>query len=302
MQPLRDATDARHDGAALRELLDQDSYVFLPGLIDRATVAEVRAAILGVLETQGWLRAGEPLDAAVPSEKAEPERSGSDNFLAAYAGIQSIQSFHELAIQPALIDVLSRIFDTPVLTHPMKIARLGVPTPELWTTPTHQDFQIIQGTADFVTAWVPLCDCTEELGGLRVLRGSHRTGARPVFAAAGVGGVGVAESPVDQGWASADFQMGDVLIFHSLTAHGALPNRTERIRLSGDFRYQSVGSPLREAMLNPHYHPLIPDYDVLARDWTSRRSIEVPPDTVVVPNTETAEDDSALVTLDQRGR
>ena len=40
-----------------------------------------------------------------------------------------------------------------------------------------------------------------------------------------------------------DYQPGDVLIFHNLTLHWALPNTSDRIRLSIDTRAQPANTP-----------------------------------------------------------
>ena len=34
-----------------------------------------------------------------------------------------------------------------------------------YTTPAHQDYPNIQGTADVYTAWIPLMDCPAPTGG-----------------------------------------------------------------------------------------------------------------------------------------
>ncbi len=41
-------------------------------------------------------------------------------------------------------------------------------------------------------------------------------------------------------WRTTTYQPGDVLLFSSLTVHGAMPNKTKQLRLSADFRYQAV--------------------------------------------------------------
>ena len=42
----------------------------------------------------------------------------------------------------------------------------------------------------------------------------------------------------ERGWATTDYRAGDVLVFHCLTSHAALPNLDTSLRLSGDFRWQ----------------------------------------------------------------
>lgn len=299
MKDLVDSTPLLDDPAALRARLDSDSYLYFPGLLPRERVLQTRAEFLDVLASVGWLAPGSPPDDAVASSIAEPERTPpSEHYLSVYALVQRLQSFHELAIEPALVDALAAVFGEAVVAHPMKIARLGVPTPERWTTPPHQDFPILRSTVDFVTTWIPLGDCPVDLGGLKVLRGSHRGGARPPQGAMGVGGTGVEHDPDSDEWSTVDYRAGDVLVFHSLTIHGAIPNTTDRIRLSADFRFQAVRSPMRRVLLRPHYCPWIPDYDVLTEGWTSRRSIEVPAEVPIVPDEDLGPTEPELVTLD----
>ena len=44
---------------------------------------------------------------------------------------------------------------------------------------------------------------------------------------------------LERGWASTDYEAGDVLVFHCLTTHAALPNREQRMRFSAEFRGSS---------------------------------------------------------------
>lgn len=52
---------------------------------------------------------------------------------------------------------------------------------------------------------------------------------------------------------SGDLGLGDALVFHSLTLHRALPNRSDRLRLSVDYRFQRSGDALTEGCLKPHF-------------------------------------------------
>ena len=49
----------------------------------------------------------------------------------------------------------------------------------------------------------------------------------------------------ETGWAAASCQPGDVLIFHCLTPHAALPNTGSALPISGDFRWQIPDHPAR---------------------------------------------------------
>jgi hypothetical protein len=78
-----------------------------------------------------------------------------------------------------------------------------------------------------ITTWVPLTDIPKSLGGLALLPGSH---LGPQV------GLELLEGP-EPGWATTDFHVGDVVAFHCLTAHAAMPNRRDDVRLSGSFRW-----------------------------------------------------------------
>jgi putative sterol carrier protein len=164
-----------------------------------------------------------------------------------------------------------------VFTHPRKVGRLVWPN-SMSTTPgiyVHQDF-VVEGVPDMFTSWVPLVDCPAELGGLAILTGSQNHGI-----VARLGQV----DPADDAWAGTDYRVGDVLVFHCLTAHGALPNRTTALRLSVDYRWQSAGTPLPADALKPHLLGSIPDWDELAADWRTRAWITPPPELTIVERT-----------------
>lgn len=67
-------------------------------------------------------------------------------------------------------------------------------------------------------------------------QGSHRRGLLPCFAAEGAGGLAVDVGMDDAAWRTTDDAMGDVLLFHSLTVHAAMPHRGRKLRLSVDYR------------------------------------------------------------------
>lgn len=270
-----DATDA-----ALRAQLDRDGYLFLRGLFPAAEVLALRSAVLGALDEAGWL-VGDPAD-ALPSAGARREEAQAEPaFFEGYRRIQSLQRFHELAHHPSVVGLASRLVGDEVLVHPRKIARVGLPHDDHIVAP-HQDHPLIQGTPDVLTVWVPVGDAPDELGGLRVLTGSHRGGLRPVRANVRVGGLELVEDlDGEAGWRTADFRAGDALVFHSLTIHAAKPNRTDRLRMSVDYRYQALREPVVEGTLVPHYYPAVPGHDELTAGWTSADSVRVPDDVVV---------------------
>jgi len=57
-------------------------------------------------------------------------------------------------------------------------------------------------------------------------------------------------------WLTSEFQAGDVLIFSMFTVHASLDNRSTRIRLSSDTRYQPASAPADDRWIgtNPIGH------------------------------------------------
>jgi hypothetical protein len=56
----------------------------------------------------------------------------------------------------------------------------------------------------------------------------------------------------EPGWATTGYEPGDVIIFHCLTPHAALPNHGSALRISGDFRWQRPDQPApAELILGP---------------------------------------------------
>ena len=265
---LRDSSGVVGDGDELRRRVVDDGYLFLPGLLDAGTVRRVRAEVLERLAAHGWLREGAPAEEARPSE--QPRIHPHEGWWDGYRAILSLESFNRLAHDEALTSVMRRIVGDDLLVMPIKIARVTWPDTN-YPTPPHQDFFFLRGTPDALTAWVPLGDCPRDLGGLRILPGSHHEGFRAVRAAPGAGSITVDVDDDDPRWtAPYDFRGGDVLVFHALTVHRAPENAGDRLRLSADYRYQSAADPLNPWALFPHEFTrggAIPAWPELMKDW-----------------------------------
>ena len=249
-QPFRNSADALGDGAELRRRMDADGYLFLKGLIPAADVAGLRTKTLAIAADAGWFRPGTDSALAIANPAAacvDPEPA----YLAVYKPMYRLQDLHAIAHHPAVLAVLTSMLGGEVLPHPRLILRNVFPQRPDYTTPAHQDFPHIQGTPETYSVWVPLGDCPVEYGGLAIAAGTHRDGVLPFRLATGAGGMEVAE-PFEGRWVAGDFAMGDAIIFHSLVAHKALPNLSDRLRQSVDNRYQRTDAPLVEASLRTY--------------------------------------------------
>lgn len=246
--PFVDSTADLGRPAELRQRLRRDGYLFLRGVIPQRALARACEETLAIVAAAGWL-----LDGTAPNERlahsgrtcVEPQ----PEFRRVYNQVYSQESFHALPHEKALTDILALLLEVrEPLVHPRKIARLifpCVPDRRDFSTPAHQDYWALEGSPDTITAWMPLHDCPLEHGSLMVARGTHRDGIYPYRLALGAGAVEV-EAPLEGRWHGGNVAAGDVVLFYTLTVHRAAPNRTPRMRLSLDCRFQRPHDPISE--------------------------------------------------------
>ncbi len=266
--PLKVANALLPDAPALRAQMEQDGYLFLRGLLPLDVLHAVREDVTGVLQAIGWIRGGPERLAA--QAQVLPCREGEPRYFEALDRIQRLESFHSLAHEPALLQLMTLLLGEGAFPHPLGVMRLVFPDNPEVTTPPHQDFRNNQGTPRLTAAWIPLADCPLDSGPLAILPGSHRSGVLPLSFHLGPGNrqAVLPDELASARWATADFCAGDVLLFPALTVHRALPNRhPSRMRLSVDFRYQPAGEPLTEQCLQPHFARQ--SWDEIYRGWRS---------------------------------
>jgi ectoine hydroxylase-related dioxygenase (phytanoyl-CoA dioxygenase family) len=254
-----ESTELLDNPAALQQRAIEDGYLFFKKFLPKDEVAALRADMLGVVEKYGWRQKGQDalggvidVDALnqVPEEKMRTDIGVSTE---AYNDVQRLERFHRLPHHPRLLGLYRTLFGKEVLVHARHIGRMITAHKNVFPTPPHQDFPLIQGTSNTWTCWLPVGDCPCELGGLTVLRGSHRYGYLPIQPAKGAGGIAVPLCSYDREWVEGDFEAGDILTFSSYTIHRALRCQwKEQIRLSLDVRYQPIDEPVESKSLLPH--------------------------------------------------
>ncbi|AWT60619.1 MAG: 1-deoxypentalenic acid 11-beta-hydroxylase [Candidatus Moanabacter tarae] len=253
MQPFLDSKNVIENSAELARRLQRDGYLFISSLLPSKPLEELRLKNLQVARNAGWIQSETPLNEAVAeldSFCVEPEPT----YMKQYQEMYCLPEFHALQHRRELVDLLQNILGETVLPHPRIIGRTIFPSFEAYTTPPHQDFIPIQGTPDTYTAWIPLSDLPPEMGGLQIASGSHRKGVYDFKPAMGAGGLEVTD-PLDGTWVTNPFSQGDVLFFHSMVVHKGVPNRSNKLRMSIDARYQKVSDPIAPGSLEPHTKP-----------------------------------------------
>jgi hypothetical protein len=239
---LTDSTGLMGDGPALRARIADHGYVFVRGLLDPDQVRAVGRAGLGHLQLSGWTEAGGDPVVAPPQVPVRAVRMRDAFGDPGYRWILADPGFNRIPFASPLPDLMAQILGPAGFCYPLKVPRIVYPTSVVPTQPgnvVHQDYRAVQ---DMFTCWVPLGEVPTELGGLAVQTGSHRTSQvryRPL-------------PRLEPGWVTTDYQPGDVLVFHCLTTHAALPNRTDRMRFSAEYRWQLDDQPApRRLVLGP---------------------------------------------------
>jgi Phytanoyl-CoA dioxygenase (PhyH) len=231
---LADSRSLAGDPAALRARLAADGYVFLRGLLPADRVGTAGDRVAEALHAGGWTAAGSPRlrPAAGPLEAlADP----------AYRTAVTSLAFNALPYLAPLRATVRRILGPAAFSYPVKVLRAVAPESPAERTSgryIHRDY-LGAGVQDMLTTWIPLADVPAALGGLAVRPGGHRGRPRPPRLLTGA----------EPGWATTDYRVGDVIIFHCLTPHAALPNAGRRLRLSADCRWQQPGHPAPSEMI-----------------------------------------------------
>lgn len=267
MRSFVDSTPLLGQSEALHRRAQEEGYLFFRKLLPEEHVLEVRRDICGVLQQHGWLDSGtDPMDAITTQQ---PVIEGQEEFEPVYDDVQKTESFHALAHEPAIIQVLDAVFQEPTLPHPRNIARLIFPQATKFSTPPHQDYIFIQGTPHVWTAWTPLGDCPQELGVLAIMPGTQKE-LLPVEPMLGAGGHGIADRHLQGEWHCQGLACGDVLMFHSMVVHRGLHNVTEnKMRLSVDYRYQGQSQEICVESLEPHHGHL--KWPEVYHGWKSKQ-------------------------------
>ncbi len=270
---LRDANDLLSSSARLQERMAKDGYLCLRSLLPREDVLAARRNTLEQLASAMQLDPSAPLMDGIPKAGTslffKPELAQKNN-----APLQKLLYAEDGALMRFFRHFLGgevRHFD---------FTWLRCISPGLGT-PSHCDVVFMgRGTHALYTAWVPLGDIDFAAGGLMILEGSHRDqelqqsyGARdvdsycandPDDAARTANGYNgwLSEHPTElrktRGgrWLVSEYELGDVVIFSINLVHGGMDNRSNRIRLSSDSRYQLASEPVDERWVgvNPPGH------------------------------------------------
>lgn len=260
--PLRESTDVLDQVDLLRARMADEGYLFFRGFLDRDEVVQARLEILLRLATEGGLDEGAPL---IDGRLRETVRVGFRPDLT-----RTSPALRRLLFDGAMMAFFQQFLGGEI--RHLDYIWLRSVSPGLGTAPHGDSVFMNRGTQELYTAWTPLGDIDTQLGGLIVLENSHKDEAiREAYGRLDVdtycqnkGGATVFSVPdietwfgqisadpvelrerLGGRWLTADFRMGDVLVFSMFTLHASLDNQSDRLlRLSSDTRYQLASEPV----------------------------------------------------------
>lgn len=273
----------------LQNLFFNEGYLFFKNFFNKESILELRQLILKVLGELKWAKQVSNKYIAI-----EPiHRIGSEGFYCCIQELMKKEFLHQIAYEEKLQALLSSLLGDKIFPHPRKMVRISYPfsmNPKD-LTPAHQDIFYVRGEPDTFTVWIPLGNYTFKKGGLQVATGSHQFGLYPTRSNdEGRFNCTAAEIGLEQlDWRCTDYEIGDVLIMHSLTLHQAIKNESDEFRISLDCRFSSAYGHINEEQLFPPYYPNIRNWKELCHDWRNRNLFDLP---------ETLQIDSASVSLE----
>ncbi|MEM8801084.1 MAG: phytanoyl-CoA dioxygenase family protein [Pseudomonadota bacterium] len=159
----------------------------------------------------------------------------------------------DLVTNHRLLDLVEDLIGPEITSNPIQHVRIKPPSRDLQSdeirahitaTDWHQDRAVALEDADatrMVTVWCAITDATVENGCLQVIPQAHREGMKPHCPRTQTA---IAENQIDVSRAvPLPVKSGGVVVFHPLTPHSSLINRTNGFRWSFDLRFNVTGEP-----------------------------------------------------------
>jgi len=234
------------------EAFRRHGYGIVPQVLDVALLASVRQLLEAHMQRQMAAAAREMGGHSVAQfvcELASGTTSGARTLDALSKDTRDTLSGHfslearldrglwEIPKQPRLRGILHAALRSRALyMHMPPTARFVLPGNLHAAVPAHQDLSYNRHLSDFITVWVPLVPIDGACGGVVVYEGSGGAPETPT------------DSERDRFWLKGipvegyrpvhcEMAVGDVLLLNRHIIHASMPNRSDRTRLSIDFRF-----------------------------------------------------------------
>jgi ectoine hydroxylase-related dioxygenase (phytanoyl-CoA dioxygenase family) len=231
--PLTDSTSILHDAPALKQRWEDEGVLFFRGVLDPDLIARTEERFRQALAGEALIDPA--VDKLVWTGNAPQTRRPCDAL--------GTEVWHEFVKLPLLNDLMRTLFDDEPVWIPIVGHRSSMPSGPIEPgadifAGRHQDSYFSRGM-HYIVCWMPIKDAALDCGSFAVAPGVHKRGNLytddHMMRVDGV---------PDEGWCSADFRAGDLLVFDFYTPHATLPNPSNQIRISLDVRAVAASSPI----------------------------------------------------------
>jgi len=262
---LRESNDDVANVSRLRQRMAEDGYLFLRDFLDHEWVLDARRQVVKSLANENLLDKKYPLVEAVAASHARTGFTPEN---------RRFPAVRKLTHSGRMIDFYTEFLGGEVRPYDRIWVRLM--SPGSVTGPHYDIVYSGRGTTNLYTSWIPLGNIPLSHGPLMVLEKSHLLeNLKATYGRMDIDknrnwkrihfrhwrlfrGGDYSRNPravqrqFGLRWLTADFRVGDVVIFTAFTMHGSLDNVSDRIRISVDTRYQLRSEPIDERWIGEH--------------------------------------------------
>lgn len=249
LESLPDCSHLVNDINALKLVLEESGVALVRGFLPEDIVWKVR---------EEYFRKFPASYFASGSRVVDGIQSGDSTSVSAKYGVAGhpAWSLARSTIYAELVDnqnlkaLASELMESAVLRLRRSPIRHFVKGSKL-STPAHIDSEYLSGhSKSALTFWIPIGNCSYEMGGLIYLKGSHLidyAGLLKQVPAVKNKPLALTDSLTcltqctGRPWLGSDYKAGDVLIHRANIVHAARVNKSPVMRLSTDIRYIRVG-------------------------------------------------------------
>lgn len=280
-----------------RARFETEGYIVLPDVLPAPVLSAVKAEYRDLLDDlyEGWQAQG-----LVP---ASGDMDFWQKLLVSYEAccdwfqpmdislpggeIKAQTPFHfgpavfDMISAPRLLDLVESLIGPEITSNPIQHVRLKPPAPTLrgsedrahiMATDWHQDRAVAHEEGDatqMVTVWLAISDATVENGCLQAIPGKPQ-----MYPHCPKRQTAIADGFLDFDQAQPlPVPAGGAVIFHPLTPHASLDNRSDRFRWSFDIRYNVTGQPTGRAHFPEFVARSRKNPETVLRDWQEWRDM-----------------------------
>ena len=271
---------------ALQEQFEEQGYVILKGIFSHEVLNGVQSELESLIDqTVNTLIASGKLRDRFASEPFETRffrlfEGHMDDAPTSFRRELHLPGMFDMFFHPRLLDMVELFLGREIRLYPNYTVRPKFPewagTEVLW----HQDGGYTAGgdmgvrDLKMINAWAPLVPVRVHNGCMEFAPGTHRLGVVPHEKREYY--LEISETHLNRHigeTVAVELDPGDAVLFHNLLFHRGLPNASDSIRWSCDWRYQDATQPtMREqkghlARSRKFFEDVVQDTE----DWASRK-------------------------------